>query len=548
MSQKPLILQEYEYHFISDQSTGHIKVVKGPARYALSPLERLHGSKKKMLILTDRQYVYVKNVWDPKTQTNNFGTRELRKGPANIMLYPMEERENVCSVTLLQQNQAAIVKCLTDFDGHKAGDLFQVKGPGSWIPSKNEQLVRIVDSVNVSESEAIYVRDNETSVLKMINGPVNYILKERESLYKKQLSGPEYRALSLPARASWKAYELKVRKNECVCIVDYETSKEKYLMGPISYLLKPHEGVKVVSISAGVPKKENQATLAIIRLGPDFMTDRFQCRTKDNAVVQLEVSYQWRFILDDKTISTMWGDFAGYSCQSLRSRIREEISHHPFEKIHSNAVSILRDRLFKQYELKVTQNSVDKVEKVRGRFFSEFNFLIFDINIKSLQVVDKEIAALLDQSLKSSMMILCNKLNDNAEIEAKKDQLDSEIEIELLQSNVIKQEHENYKKEHLEKAKIDNEAILEKARSQRKAKELIERSEMELELKKMQDMLELLKGEQGKMYIDYIRSQQMGQNVSNVTVVPSGMKTLWVPQNSIEQSSYNAEEESVASY
>lgn len=62
---------------------------------------------------------------------------------------------------------------------------------------------------------------------------------------------------------------------------------------------------------------------------------------------------------------------------------------------------------------------------------------------------------MLDESIKSSMKILCRKLNDNAETEAEKEKIESESEISRLQGNLIEIQNANYSKETLEKAKIE---------------------------------------------------------------------------------------------
>jgi len=65
----------------------------------------------------------------------------------------------------------------------------------------------------------------------------------------------------------------------------------------------------------------------------------------------------------------------------------------------------------------------------------------------------KKIASLLDQSIKSSMQILCSKLSDSAESEAEKEKIESEAEIATLRKNLIELENSNLTKEVIEKNK-----------------------------------------------------------------------------------------------
>jgi len=386
----------------------------------------------------------------------------------------------------LNKNQAAVVKALRDFKKdnveRKAGELYMISGPTMFIPGQFEEVVRRVDAITISENEAVYIRNTSTSELKLVKGPISYMPGVEEERFYKKLSKDECQALGISEEAQFKAYSINVQKNECVCVKDYKNNKEYYVRGPDSHILGPYEGLKVISISAGVPKQENAAKLASVNFGPDFMIDRFNVRTKDNAVLQLEVTYKWRFMVDDSNIYKLFeGDFIGYSCQSLRSRIREEASQHEFEKFHTEASQILRKKLFKSYDAdgKAIQ------EAMFGRLFREFNFFIFELDVKKVTPVDKEIESLLDESIKASMKILCRKLNDSAETEAEKEKIDSEAEIARLERNLIEIQNTNYSKEVLEKAKIEGAAQIEAARAEMAAEEMIERSRMELEINAM---------------------------------------------------------------
>jgi major vault protein len=399
-------------------------------------------------------------------------------------------------------------------------------------------LSLIALAITVSENEAIYIRNTLTSELKLVKGPISYLPNVDEERFMKKLSKEEYQALGIPAEPSFKAYVVQIQKNECLCVIDYKDNKEEYIMGPESKILGPNEGIKVVTISAGVPKQENQAKLATINLGPDFMNDMFTVRTKDNAVLELEVTYKWRFVVDDASLYKFFeGDFIGYSCQSLRSRIREVASMNEFEKFHTSASQLMRERLFKDYKIQVKRESKTVEEEFRGRFFPEFNFLIFEMDVKRIHPVDNEIAALLDESIKSSMKILCRKLNDNAETEAEKEKIESESEIAKLQRNLIEIQSANYSKEVLEKAKIEGAALIERAKAEMEAEEMLERSRMELEIESMQKTMDLLKGASGAKYIEFVKAMSLGKNVNLVTVVPSDTKSLFMPSAQVAEHS-----------
>jgi len=271
------------------------------------------------------------------------------------------------------------------------------------------------------------------------------------------------------------------------------------------------------------------------------MIDSFTVRTKDNAVLNIKLNYKWRFIYDEKNQAKIFGsDFIGYSCQSLRSRIREEASHHDFEKFHTSAAQTLREKLFKDYSIPITLNGKEQTETCHGRFFREFSFLVFELDVKEISPVDEEIAHLLDQSIKSSMQILCSKLSDSAENEAEKEKIESEAEIAQLRKNLIELENSNLTKEVIEKAKIEGKALIEKAKAESTAEQLIEESKTTMKIEEMKSTMNLLKGTKGDKYLQYVKVMSLHKNVSNAYVVPNDTKTLFLPGT---QSKSNQKEE-----
>ena len=99
----------------------------------------------------------------------------------------------------------------------------------------------------------------------MVKGPNSFIPSVDEEEYFKNLSQEEYEALGIPKTPSSRAFNLQIQKNEIVCVVDYLKNENRYVIGPISLLLGPHEGVKVLNLAAGLPKEENQLKSAILR-------------------------------------------------------------------------------------------------------------------------------------------------------------------------------------------------------------------------------------------------------------------------------------------
>ncbi len=476
-----------------------------------------------------------------------YGEREIRKGPATFALYPSEVLVGTQSAVILSKNEAAIVFVDSDTTSHTAGERYMIVGPSSFIPDKNEHVESVIQAINVSDGQAIYVRNIENGELKMVKGPCSYLLKVNEEKYLKSLSSDEYEALGLTNRSpSYFATSIQVQKDEIACTIDSTKHEEKYHLGPTNLVLRPTESIKILSVSAGVPKRENAQKLAVVRLGPDFLQDQVQVRTKDNAVLNLDLSFKWKFIVDEQNYYKLFtGDFIGYACQSLRSRVRGAASMRTFEEFHTSSAEILRASIFKNAVVPLTVDGKKVTQEHYGRFFPEFNFLIFELDVKSVSAADAEIEELLDESIKSSMNIMVDKLRSQSEFQQQKEKIQSETEIAKLKRNLIEIENANLTKEKVEKAKIDGLSLIETAKAERDAAALLENASVEIDLQQMRQQIEMLKGHTGQKYIDYLKATTLHENVKYATVLPvdaklflQGAASTTAPALAHEQSEY----------
>lgn len=183
------------------------------------------------------------------------GEIEYRRGPCDFPLYPGESCSGVYQAKVLFKGEAAQIKVLSDFEDKKAGQRYLIYGPTLYFPNKYETLEKVINAIKISQSEAIYVRNTLTAKLKLVKGPISYIQAVDEELYEKTLSKMEFEALKdqgFKERYSFWAFTLQIQKNEVCCIIDYQTNKETYVFGPKSHILGPYEGVKCITISAGV--------------------------------------------------------------------------------------------------------------------------------------------------------------------------------------------------------------------------------------------------------------------------------------------------------
>jgi hypothetical protein len=412
---------------------------------------------------------------------------------------------------LLNSNQALRCETLEDNGKLKAGDIWQINGPTSFIPDKYTRVIKVLDSILINNNQGIYVINSETSEKRLIKGPISYLLTSKEELYQKNFSSLEIKALGLPSTPTHIATVINLLDGEVLCVLDAE-KKEKIEVGPGYKILGPEEQVKVLHLSAKKPKVSNQIKAAIIKKGPSFMSDIFIVSTKDNCQLKMECTYKWEFMVDDQQSHLIFStnDFIGYACNTLCSRIREEAAGFNFEEFHNKTVTILRDSLFKDNEIIDSKGKVNMIlNSFKGNktvhfgiFFSEINLLISEIDIRNIEPTNHEIGKLLQESIKSNMRMVCSKMEQEANMEAKKLNIKAQEEIQKIKQKLIEIQNKNLKLETVEKAKIEGLALIEQAKNENQAESILKQSEKDLQSEKMKEIMKLLSEEEGSKYLE----------------------------------------------
>ena len=350
-----VVLDKEEYCHIVDARNGEVSLVEGPTRRVLSYDESVVTTGRKV-VLPERYYCVVKNP--ALLGKVRYGDREVRVGPATFSLFPGEKVEKgVLPEFVLTQYEGVLVKALEDCDGHSAGDKFLVRGPCTFIPQKQVSVIRRVRAVSLSDTDGIYVQDQDTGDVTTVKGPVDYFIKPNEERYRKSLTDDELAGVGLQRKNSTKgvrvltrqaantsfledpsnALVLELEDKEVVLL--YDGSESRVERGPKTVFVGPYERPKILTLSGGKPIRSGVLKVGLLRLGPDFIYDQIKVRTKDNAQIVVDVTYKWRFLADrDLKDAFSIDDFVGYAAETLSSDIRSLVAKRNFEDLHANAL------------------------------------------------------------------------------------------------------------------------------------------------------------------------------------------------------------------
>jgi hypothetical protein len=100
------------------------------------------------------------------------------------------------------------------------------------------------------------------------------------------------------------------------------------------------------------------------------------------------------------------------------------------------------------------------------------------------------------------MRMVCSKMEQEANMEAKKLNIKAQEEIQKIKQKLIEIQNKNLKLETVEKAKIEGLALIEQAKNEDQAASIQKQSEKDLQSEKMKEIMKLLSGEEGAKYLE----------------------------------------------
>ena len=411
---------------------------------------------------------------------------------------------------------------------HRAGQTWLVSGPQTFVPCEKTKILKKVKAISLSQGEGIYIRDLITGQVRLEKGSRELMLEPYQIPFQKELPLEDLLVIELGhisyARARpdkdakycefldnkrkeisfrdrSRAVVLTLEAKTIARIVDYEenTSAEtqsngqlqrarsRILYGPVTEMLGPYERVQIFDLSGGKEKRPKQLRVATRALGPDFITDLIVVSTADHTRVRVKVTYKWSFhcagdpVEDELIFDTP--DFIGYVCKSLASKIREIAARTLFEDFHRDSARFIREAVFGE------DSGADAVGE-----FPEINLRISAVDIESIEPVDDEISQNLQESIKTNIQIQLNATKEEADARARLKKIENEKgeseaaalrdqKKEVEKRNLIELQNENQRLLTLEAARMEaeaaelaasiaNQAIIEQARAQTKAREI----------------------------------------------------------------------------
>jgi len=386
----------------------------------------------RITVLTNQEFCVIMDPYDHETGQNRLGQKKLIRGEANFFLQPGERLRNGIEKVFILSDQEGLVmtaeKAFTDASGVERGpgDRWLIKGPCEYVPPVHAVVHKRRKANPLDQNEGIYVRNIKSGDVRKVCGQT-YMLSADEELWQKELppmveallhnisayGSSEDKLQAVQPRDKTRVIAYQVPHNGACQVYDYKSKTSRVVMGPNMVLLGPDEQFTPLSLSGGKPKRPDAIRTLHLMLGPDFMTDVVTVETADHARLDLRLSYNWRFRVEEtdegKELFSV-ADFVGDACKAVASRVRGAVAGVPFDEFHKLSAKIIRASVF----------GMDN-GKVRDEFFFPANkLLLTGIDIQSVEPVDLQTREALQHSVQLAIAITTKSQEDGARQEAER--------------------------------------------------------------------------------------------------------------------------------
>ncbi|MDP2439142.1 MAG: colicin uptake protein, partial [archaeon] len=179
-NQNVVRLKPFQFIHVLDLNTNLTRVLCGPLTFTRSEHEQVVAGPDRMIIIPARHYCRIANpvirTADKEVALDSYGNYKLKHGDTEIRfesepfpLYPGEQLIGAVEpLKMVEANNALLIRALRDYtaDGQArfAGQELLVRGPCTYIPSVNEEVVGPVRAIIVRQNQALRLRASRDMV------------------------------------------------------------------------------------------------------------------------------------------------------------------------------------------------------------------------------------------------------------------------------------------------------------------------------------------------------------------------------------------------
>lgn len=493
-----ITLESLEYCILLDQN-GVKRYVEGPAVVFPKPTESFinqGGSTKfKALELNDNMGIYIKVIanYEEDGQKYIAGDEMFITGKEKKIYFPRAEHAIVKYGKDMIQYSTAIPNGEGRYVLNKdTGEITLKKGPSMFLADPRNQVIvkRILDEKSIEllfpgndealnynqrlqEKTAQYGVSDFLEVNEAV-GHSGRLMKSTSMLssvadeLQKSNQYTKPRTITLDTKYDgavtinvWPGYAVQVVK---------KTGERRVEMGPKTILLEYDETLEVLELSTGKPKTDHDLLKTTYLLTQNnVVSDIVNAVTQDLVDVEVRLSYRVNFLEEDAKKWFSVSNYVKLLTQHLRSVVRNHIKKLSIETFNDGATDILRNVILGE----------SKEGKRAGRKFEENGMLIYDVEILNINILDKQISLLLNNTQHNIVQL-------NLELKKKQE----ELNFAKTAEDIERQKATEQSTTKLHRSTLELQTI--------EATALAEKKKMDIELAKQGDLDKIAESELGR--------------------------------------------------
>jgi major vault protein len=179
----------------------------------------------------------------------------------------------------------------------------------------------------------------------------------------------------------WAGYAIQIKN---------KLGERRIVKGPTSVRLEYDETVEALQLSTGTPKSTHQLLeTAFLQLEGNGVSDRVEVTTSDLVSAKLALKYRVSFEGEGDTKWFCVDNYVQLLCDHAGSKIKSAIRKLSIQQLQQDLTDVVRDAI-----LGTKTESGQRL----GLAFDENDMRVYDVEVLNLQIVDDEVAALLQKA------------------------------------------------------------------------------------------------------------------------------------------------------
>jgi major vault protein len=269
----------------------------------------------------------------------------------------------------------------------------------------NDHSDVFIEAIGIDQKSGIYVRDLSTGEVRLVRGKQSYLVDPRKEVHiTRSLSAEDWNLWITPTephKATQKAittpWAVSINIPHNMAIMAASADGQRVIQGPCVDLLLYQETLVALSLSTGTPKSDARKLRTVfLRTVGNQISDIIRVETSDFVQIDVRVSYRVNFHPDCKERWFNHEDYIGVLTDHLRSLVRSRCRSLALSDLWPNLSTIIRDIILGE-----RQEGGGR----KGRLFSENGMHVIEVEVLASEILDKEIARLLESVQRESVSL-----------------------------------------------------------------------------------------------------------------------------------------------